>query len=176
MRFLTHQLGTKLREERKRRNLSQAEVGEGIGTSSSYISQLENGERKPSLENYLALISFFGVDFTYFLNTEDNDKEIVGREIKALREKRGWSIGELRDRSGVDFFRIGRAENGEIELSKEELERIADAFGIDINYFFCRYEFNVSRIINSCKSLGLTDNQIHLVVEFINDCLKTNKL
>lgn len=175
MQFMMNQLGDKIFSERKRRGFTLKDVGDGIGTSGQYISQLEKGERKPSLENYLALIRFFGVEFSFFLDATDDDKDIIGREIKALREKNGWSIGDLRDKSGVDFFRIGRAEDGEIELSEEELSNVAQALGVDIAYFKARYDYNISKVLSAITSLGLTDKQSALLIKFIDDCLQQNK-
>jgi transcriptional regulator with XRE-family HTH domain len=169
------QLGDKLLEERKRRGYTLKEVGEGIGTSGQYISQLERGERKPSLENYLGLIRFFGVEFGFFLDEETDDKEIIGNEIRSLREKRKWDIGDLRDQSGVDFFRIGRAENGEIELSEEELQKIAVALDVDTDYFKARYEYNIAKILSGAKALGLNEKQCELLLQFIDVSLKDNK-
>lgn len=175
MHFLLKNLGHKIAEERKRRGLTQKEVGKGIGTSGAYISQLENGEREPSLKNYLSLISFFGLDINYFLDIDIDEKEVIGREIQNLRKKRGMDIGELRDKTNVDFFRIGRAENGEIELTEEELKKIADCLEVDVHHFYSRYDYHISKIVNSSKALGLSDEQVELQLKYLDDCIQVNK-
>ena len=55
----------KLRELRISRNLTQAEVAEGINCSSSAYNRYENGKRQPPMEVLSALADFYGVSMDY---------------------------------------------------------------------------------------------------------------
>ena len=55
----------KLRELRKSRRLTQAQVAEGINCSAATYSRYENGTRQPSIEVLERLADFFGVSMDY---------------------------------------------------------------------------------------------------------------
>jgi len=54
-------LGDYLRDLRNKKRLSLREVGEAVGVSGSYLSQIETGERKPSAEILRKLAPAYGV-------------------------------------------------------------------------------------------------------------------
>ena len=54
-------LGDHLRELRQRQKLSLREVGEKVGVSASYLSQIETGERVPSAEILRKMAPAYGV-------------------------------------------------------------------------------------------------------------------
>ena len=57
----------KLRELRKSRRLTQAQVAEGIHCSVATYSRYEHGARQPSIEMLERLADFFGVSVDYIL-------------------------------------------------------------------------------------------------------------
>lgn len=60
-------LGRKLLELRKERDLTQDEVGKAIGVNKSQVSQWEQGKEKPSLESLIGLAKLFSVSTDYLL-------------------------------------------------------------------------------------------------------------
>lgn len=51
--------------------------------------------------------------------------------VRQARERRGWSQGQLADRSGVDRSTLSRIENGVTpNPGKETLRKVADALGV----------------------------------------------
>ena len=80
--FMRH----KLRELRLRLNWTQKELAHKVGTVTMYISQIETGQGRPSLDMIEKFASVFGVNISYFLvETISFDKEnfislpVVGR-------------------------------------------------------------------------------------------------
>lgn len=55
-------VGRALRELRKRAGLTQEQVAERMGTSSTYLSRLEAGQRDIRLSTVLRLLDALGVD------------------------------------------------------------------------------------------------------------------
>jgi putative transcriptional regulator len=49
----------RLRQLRREREMTQAQLAERIGVGTSFISEIESGEVKPSLDNALALAKVF---------------------------------------------------------------------------------------------------------------------
>lgn len=66
----------------------------------------------------------------------DDILDTVGKALTQQRVKRGFSLEEAEDRSGIDISRIAKGEAGEIRLTEEELGALADAYGIDVTAFF----------------------------------------
>lgn len=63
--------GEKLKEQRKKRKLSQVDLAKAIGVGRTTIINYENGKSHPQDRTaYYDLAAFFGLDVNYFL-TED---------------------------------------------------------------------------------------------------------
>lgn len=58
-------------------------------------------------------------------------ERIVAR-IRQEREARGWSLGELAQRTGMQVPNLSRLESGKHLPSLETLERVADALGVRV--------------------------------------------
>lgn len=58
----------------------------------------------------------------------------IAKRIAELREQKTWSQSELEEKSGVSRVMIGKYERGEASPSIEGAKRIADAFGVSLDY------------------------------------------
>lgn len=67
-----------------------------------------------------------------------NHREEIGRRIAALRQKRGLSLRDLAELTGLDHSNIGKIENGRYNVGIDILGRICDALG-------CRIELREGR-------------------------------
>ena len=70
-------LGQRIREERLKLNLTQAQLAEAIDISDTYVGQIERGERSLTLDTLVRLVNRLGVTIDYLLkdyveNTDDN--------------------------------------------------------------------------------------------------------
>ena len=53
-------------------------------------------------------------------------------EVRKLREKHGWSMQELSDKSGVSKGYISMLENGKVNPSLKKLKELAKALGVEV--------------------------------------------
>jgi transcriptional regulator with XRE-family HTH domain len=60
----------------------------------------------------------------------------VGGRIRAIRERRGWSLRVLSERSGLSVNAIGLIERGENSPTVSSLHRLAAALDVPITAFF----------------------------------------
>lgn len=60
----------------------------------------------------------------------------VGLKLRALRERRGWSLRELAERCGLSFNAISRIERGESSPMVSTLHLLATALNVSITAFF----------------------------------------
>ena len=72
-------LGKRIREERQRLGLTQAELAEDINISDTYMGAIERGERSLTLDTLVRLVNRLGVTVDYILadSVIDNDSNIV---------------------------------------------------------------------------------------------------
>jgi len=72
-------LGNRIREERKRLNLTQAKLAEDINISDTYMGAIERGERSLTLDTLVRLVNRLGVTVDYLLSdsVNDNDSNII---------------------------------------------------------------------------------------------------
>ena len=61
-------IGKRIRHHRKRRGLTQEQLGLSINTSGAYISNIERAVKKPSLDNLAAIAETLDITINiYFL-------------------------------------------------------------------------------------------------------------
>ena len=72
-------LGDRIREERKRLNLTQAKLAEAIDISDTYMGSIERGERSLTLDTLVRLVNRLGVTIDYMLadSVSDSDNNIL---------------------------------------------------------------------------------------------------
>ena len=68
-------LGERIREERKRLSLTQAELAEAIDISDTYMGAIERGERSLTLDTLVRLVNRLGVTVDYMLAQSESDKD-----------------------------------------------------------------------------------------------------
>ncbi|WP_186370743.1 helix-turn-helix domain-containing protein [Shouchella miscanthi] len=88
-------IGAKLKELRLRKGVTQQEVADRIGgLTRNYISQMESGKRKISIEFLQKMADLFNVDITYFFEE--------GNQVSLSEEEKAWVL-DLREleRQGV---------------------------------------------------------------------------
>ena len=74
-------IGSKLKQLRKSKRLTQQEVADFCGTTKGAISNYELGRREPDLKALEKFASFYGVGLDYFGKKEATDevKELLAR-------------------------------------------------------------------------------------------------
>ena len=95
-------LGKRIREERRRLNLTQAQLAENIDISDTYMGAIERGERSLTLDTLVRLVDRLGVTVDYMLSDSvtDSDANIIAqfRQITDCQplERKQMAINVLR--------------------------------------------------------------------------------
>ena len=63
-------------------------------------------------------------------------REVLARNIRRLRKERGWSQEVLAEKSGLHRTYVGDIERLERNVSVDNIERLAKAFGVPIKELF----------------------------------------
>ena len=72
-------LGNRIREERLRLHLTQAQLAEDVDISDTYMGAIERGERSLTLDTLVRLVNRLGVTVDYLLaeSVSDSDSNIM---------------------------------------------------------------------------------------------------
>lgn len=142
----------RVRELRKSKNMTTQVLGEALGLSQQYISDIENGRATPSLKTLNKIAEYFNVSTDYLLGKTDApyfDAKKAGEIIKRTRESSNISIKDAANKIGVSKSYLTAIEDGQIKnqnilmsfaeifgLSKEQiLERILESSPIDADNY-----------------------------------------
>jgi len=66
----------------------------------------------------------------------DAIQKFLGKRIKSLRKKRGWSQEELAFRCHLHRTYVGAIERGERNISLKNIVKIARVFGVPVRNLF----------------------------------------
>ncbi|MBI0433558.1 cupin domain-containing protein [Roseomonas sp. KE0001] len=72
------------------------------------------------------------------LGTTDSEDRAtsVGRKLRAMRQRRGWTLAELSTRCGLSLGMLSQVERGLSSPSIRSLQKLAGIFGIPVGWFF----------------------------------------
>lgn len=74
----------KLRYLRQQRSMSQKELGQALGVSTSTIGMYEQGRRQPDNQMLMKICSYFAVTADYLIGNRPSDMDDVMTEVEAL--------------------------------------------------------------------------------------------
>jgi transcriptional regulator with XRE-family HTH domain len=96
-------LGKRLREERLKLNLTQEQLAEYVDISSSYMGQIERGERKVTLDTLLKITNRLNVSIDYLLKDSINiDSDNTLNQFKQLLDGKSTANKQM----AVDVIRV----------------------------------------------------------------------
>jgi transcriptional regulator with XRE-family HTH domain len=82
----------------------------------------------------------------------------LGHRLKLERERRGWSLTDLAERSGVSRAMINKVERGEASPTASLLGRLSGAFGLTLSALLARTEMSgTARLVRADDQLRWTD-------------------
>ena len=111
-------IGSRLRELRKNRGLTQAELARQIGIQQSDLSRMEQGTYRVSLDNLFKILAVFDLDLADFFDDQQDKTELQQQPLSREDMKVLHLLRELSPE--------GRAEVQEFlefKLGKERQER-----------------------------------------------------
>ena len=128
-------IGKKIKELRKSKNLTQEEFSEQIGISRSYLSDIENNRKSPSVETLDKLAErskcFLVINFQTTENT-------MGERIKKLRLQNGWTMQQLGFRLYpiADKSIVSRWEKNISLPNSKRVKDLALIFNVTVDYLY----------------------------------------
>ena len=140
----------KLKVLRKKKGLTQQQIADEIGVNRGSYSNWEKGKREPSFENLSMLACIFDVSIDFllsenleisketYLKLKEEKKNLFSVRLKELRLQHGFSQEELAEQIGIKQNSYSDWENGKCKPNYEKLEKLADFFGVSLDWLFGR--------------------------------------
>ena len=145
-------LGVLIRDARRKSGKSLEECAQAMGISTDDLTEMEIGERPPTLPELelfayqleLPLEHFWGREL---LNADGNEKKLDPAEVAKIRQKMigelvrkgrseaNLSIEELADKTGIEATNLQAYELGEVPIPLPELESLAQILNKSIVYY-----------------------------------------
>ena len=89
------EIGEKIRRLREKENITQNALANRAGVSPTYIYQLEQGLKSPTVEYLGYICAGLNISLAEFFAEEQSEKNVAGRTTDALNEKQKRLIDEF---------------------------------------------------------------------------------
>jgi transcriptional regulator with XRE-family HTH domain len=132
-------LGDKVRALRKEQGLSLEELGQALDLSFTYLSEIERGERVPSLQALQKISSFFHIPVSLLIGTPAKLMS-TGKKIRMNRELRNLTQKQLAGAANVSPGLIAQLEAGKVQPSLKTIESLAKVLGVSVCYLILEQE------------------------------------
>jgi len=108
----------------------------------SLIERIDQAYPWPPRAAYCIVANLIQFEHTKFPRGDATLKTAAnpGQSLKALRQRHGWTLSDVADRTGLAVSTLSKIENGKISLSYDKLARISTGLGVDIGALFAPQE------------------------------------
>lgn len=152
---------------RNQSGLTQIEFAKKFGIAQSTLSTWERGRYEPDFDTLLKLSDYFGVSVDYLLGRSDMDTKKekpteVNTVIKSLRTEKHISQRELAAAVNLTQQAVAKWEKGISEPDSDTLLKLADYFGVSVDYLLGRSDMGTKREKPTAKGDELSEDESKL--------------
>lgn len=152
--------GEQIRKLRVERNYSLEELARKGGISVSYLSELERGNKRPSLATIEKLSAALNVSSREFIDPQKNEGLILGDRIRKYREEKKLSLKELAQSSGISYSYLCEIEKGFVLPSIRSIRKIASALNVPLKNLLAAPTSLGARLAKIREEQGLNQSQL----------------
>lgn len=115
---------------REERGLSLTNLAGRANISVSYLSEVENGRKSPSLQVIQRLAEALNLEpAALFTSSNAQGRITPGQRVRLLRTEKGLTLAELSKKVGIGASYLSEIERGRVSPAPATLGRIAEALG-----------------------------------------------
>ena len=128
-------VGIKIKELRKSKSLTQDEFAKQIGISRTYLSDIENNRKSPTVETLEKIAERSKCFLT--INFQSNENT-MGERIKKLRLQNGWTMQQLGNQLDpiADKSIVSRWEKNFSIPNSKRVKALAFIFSVTVGYLY----------------------------------------
>ncbi|SHN87981.1 helix-turn-helix domain-containing protein [Desulfitobacterium chlororespirans] len=166
-------LGSRIREYRLKRGLTQSQIAEKLNMTESNFSSYERDKSVPPSEVLNKIADYLNVSTDYLLGRKKlkltkiyYEEVTVGQRIKELRKEKRLTQQALAKYLDISQQAIVRWESGTSEPSSSKLAKLCQVFNVSSDYVLGLTENSLSNQI--CRTYEAKDESYHLVKDIQN--------
>lgn len=128
-------LAQNLKYLRGQKGVNQKELSDALGLTSSAVTMWERERRTPDIETIIKLSTYFNITLDdLILKNLAPPVPIYAANLRYLRIKHGITQEQMRELIGLkNKSSLSLIEAGKSEISIENLEKLADFFGVTLD-------------------------------------------
>lgn len=157
--------GVELRRYRKSKGFTLMELAQTVGVSASYLSEIEQGKKKPSVKITKRICSALGIvpgEVLPFKTDLDEQEISQGEKIRLARLRKGWNLTETGKKAGISPAYLSQIERGQVNPSIAVLKRLTQVLEVSLPVVANQTSPSElgQRIKKMRSSLGLTQQEL----------------
>lgn len=166
-------LTQKIAEFKKKNYLTYQQMADAIGVDKSHVHRVVNMDTSPSLKFLLRLARYMKLPvFSLFIPTENIIAEDTAANIQLAMEAQQLDLERLEEETGIPALRLMDITKGNSVPSPEEFTTLADILSLNENQWINSYEVKLNLLQNIISDLGLNEDQIANILEYIDNTSK----
>lgn len=93
-----------------------------------------------------------------------SDEPTLGATLRRLRNRKGWTVKEMSDRSGIPFSTLSKVETGRLTLDYDKLQQLSRCLQVRMSELFAEGEQDsvASSAPTARRSIGRIDRAIRV--------------
>ncbi len=152
--------GLKIRRAREERGLSLTRLAEMANISVSYLSEVENGRKSPSLQVVQRLAEALNLEMAALFDSSIQERITPGERVRILRAEKGLTLAQLAKTVGIGASYLSEIERGRVNPAPATLGRIAEALGTNIGAILGPLAGLGSRLRQAREELGYSQAEL----------------
>ncbi len=158
--------GERVRALRKERGLTLVDLASRAKLSYSYLSEIERGAKRPSLEtiNKLAgALSLTGADLAETANDDEPQGISMGEKLRLARDDRGMTLREVASAAGISATYLSEIERGNVHPALSVLRKLSRVLHVPLATFLSpdeRHGFLGEKLRKLREKLDMTQAEV----------------
>lgn len=166
-------LTQKIAEFKKKNYLTYQQIADAIGVDKSHVHRVVNMDTSPSLKFLLRLARYMKLPvFSLFIPTENIIAEDTAANIQLAMENQRLDLQTLEEQTNISILRLMDIIKGNSVPTAEEFSSLADILQLAENQWINTYEVKLNLLQNIISDLGLNEEQITNILEYIDNSSK----
>lgn len=140
---------------RDSRNVKDSQVANATGIGKSTFSDWKSGRSTPKSDKLQKIADYFGVSLVYLMTGKEDPKEITltakYEVFEKLLAQRGVTAYRVAKETGITTATLSNWKQGKYTPKSDKLQKIADYFGVSLDYLMTGKEEEQKEITLTTK-------------------------
>ena len=93
------------------------------------------------------------------------DQPTLGKLLRGLRNRNGWTLKQMSDRSGIPVSTLSKVEHDRLTLTYDKLQQLSQRLGIRMSELFAESAEGSDSPVTARRSIGRLDRSIQVTTD-----------